>query len=105
MKMNINITKSELHEAIAQYYGIPVEKISSINVIEENSTQNPSKELWYPDDSGEWIETNGEKPNIEKGVEVYTISDRERAKERWFGSYPMLRDGWAWGCIVAYKLA
>lgn len=66
--------------------------------------------LWYPDDSGEWIEhVSGNAPNIDSRTMVETLSIGERNAKTW-ESNPMITAQWYWGrssghhTIVAYRI-
>lgn len=71
----------------------------------------PVDELWYPDDSGEWVEYDG-TPFTRSGwmatIEIITLYERENKE---WSSYPRRADAFHWDLneqntdrIVAYKI-
>lgn len=58
---------------------------------------------WYPDDSGEWVETNGEKPDLPPNSIVRTLGFAERDVKKCNQSHGDI-GCWAWGSIAAYKV-
>lgn len=67
--------------------------------------------LWYPDDSGEWVEYGGSDQPVEDDVVVEVLLQGERYERCWI-KYPLKAREWEWDWgasvgntkIVAYKV-
>lgn len=97
--MKIQITKEEL-VAILQSGIIKSLEFSVDGELPIKQDEKPR--LWYPDDSGKWIECGGVKPNLRGVKAVNVLYEDERLQQKYvhMNSNPNVV---AWHSIVAYR--
>lgn len=92
---------------VARSFGVTLEEEQKATIQPETS-KTPEPALWYPDDSGEWIEIDRSWDfRIHKGsILLETLSDNERENKRYVRMTGKA-DWWfdkGWGNKVAYKV-
>lgn len=93
---------------VARSFGVNLEPPQSVPFDETRVVQTQAS-LWYPDDSGEWVEYDGSGCPLEDGVEVGVLLGSERNNKCCISNMHHPVERWDWNTkgacgIVAYKI-
>ena len=104
MKTTVTLTQQEMIDVLKKYYS--VQYMTDVDVVLlPTEKEEPKPTLWYPDNSGEWIECNGQKPlHLPKGTIVQILSKAERMDRVSYEMSPNEINTWYWDSIVAYRI-
>lgn len=101
MKHTVEITYQELVSIVANHYSFPSNELE-VKIV----TCTVAEGLWYPDDSGEWIEHDGsDEPPIDLLPHelVYWIVPKERTIRKLIANDCFRVDELNWDCVQAYR--
>ena len=69
----------------------------------ETSQSTPTEKPWYPDDSGQWVESHGVDPELSDRLRVQLLAEIERDRKMHIPT-AFLPSVVNWPRIVAYKV-
>lgn len=110
----VKTTIQEVHKALRLLNpNLPSQFVLEIDYNTESADTEHSQDTteqqsqpWYPDDSGEWVETYGKKPqNLSDYTSIEVLNRTERYAQDYQPSiYQCHQWNESWSHIVAYKL-
>lgn len=96
---------------VARSFGVELDIVQTIQFDETRAAQTQTS-LWYPDDSGKWVETSSigfkEAKELLQGCRLEMLAEHEREEERYHKSVNSFKH-WdafhtSWGNRVAFKV-
>ena len=82
--------------------------------LEISDLPSGKSDLWYPDDSGKWVEVDSEcrkMPSELRGLDIHVLTKRERDKKKYYCKGMCDAEDYPWNSppakdlqIVAYKV-
>lgn len=104
MKTTVTLTQEEMIEVLKKYYS--TQYMTEVDVVLlPTEKEEPKSTMWYPDNSGEWVECDGKQPlHLPMTTKVQTLSIAERRDRTLYDSSQKEIIKWSWYNIVAYRI-